>query len=267
MASSVTDDVTAEVKRVVRNMGSTAADIVDFTHELGGEVPVVDAVLRTLTAIREKVETVQSKTEGMKELERRCTYVTARVVVKRRQNSSSEMDVTPLESCVKAAEEFIERCSRRGWCGRCTKVSSDKDELAKLNPRSSNGATGWQTTWSLSADGVLGSDDEEDWAEAVSAIDAEMRVIAGKAEAQKSDEGLAAAKRAAILRVGLLDFAAQNAFNPLLYLSLAVMPNGRAFGAEEADVLLYDDGADDGASRRRTRQAAKVLPKLEQSCG
>lgn len=135
MASSVCDNVAAEVARVALKMGSTAADMVEFTHELGGEVPVVGPVLITLKAIREKVETVQSNMEGLKALEERCTYVTARVVVKWRQNSSSEMDVTPLKSCVNAAKEFIERCSRRGWCGRCTKASSDRDELANLNVR------------------------------------------------------------------------------------------------------------------------------------
>eukprot|EP00752_Nemacystus_decipiens_P008592 g7671.t2 len=531
MASNVSDDVTAEVKRVVRNMGSTVVDIVDFTHEFGGDVPVVGAVLKTLTTIREKAETVQSNMEELKELEKRCTYVTARVIVKLRHNSGLEMDVTPLESCVTAAEEFIERCGRRGWCGRCTKASSDKDEIAKLNvrvdrligdmglaaianvgakidgltatltqtpatvpvaavPKGKPAEHSWhvardrvvdavyeqlscrqvpqvvglvgrsgsgKTTCAASivgepkggssrhqngtadqvlrrqnrvrehfCDGVVwlrvgrgagsaervpalmsllaktvyeeladsygfapgaspndprdgsafirnfvcgtgraagqkrclivaddvwevdileelrntgmwvlfttrnprlvetvegsvvpvdqlskseaesllsgaaelstgsslpsvaakiiercdrmanhlefvgrwsivkGSDDEEDWAEALSAIDAEMSAISGEAEAQKSDEGLLAVKRAAILRAGFLDLAAQNAFNPLLYLSLAVMPDGHAFGAKEAAVLLYDDGADEGASRRRTRQAGKVVANLEQ---
>lgn len=88
-----------------------------------------------MKAIREKVETVQSNVEGLEALEQRCTYITACVVVKYRQNPTSEIDVTPLESCVKAAEEFIERCGRRGWCGRCAKASSDKDEIATLNAR------------------------------------------------------------------------------------------------------------------------------------
>ncbi|CAM9356043.1 unnamed protein product [Ectocarpus sp. 8 AP-2014] len=111
---------------------------------------------------------------------------------------------------------------------------------------------------------VKGSDDEEDWAEAVSAIDAEMSAMAGEVDAQKSDEDLSGVKRVAILRAGFLDLAAQNGFNPLLYLSLAIMPDGRAFGAKEAAVFLFDDWAEDGVSQRRTRQAAKVVANLEQ---
>lgn len=134
MAPNVTI-AAAEAVRVAKEMGSTAADIVLFTEELGGEIPVVGTVLKTLAAIREKADTVQTNEEGLKTLEERCTYVTATVVVKLRHSSSSEMDVTPLESCIKDAEKLIERCSRRGWCGRCTKASSDKDEIAALIAR------------------------------------------------------------------------------------------------------------------------------------
>lgn len=123
------------VARVVLEMGSTVADIEKFMEELGGEIPVIGTALKTLGAIREKVENVQSNAEGLKALEVRCTYVTARVVVKCRENPSSEISVAPLESYINAAEELLERCSRRGWCGRCTKASSDKDEIAALNAR------------------------------------------------------------------------------------------------------------------------------------
>lgn len=127
---------------------------------------------------------------------------------------------------------------------------------------------------------VKGSDDEEDWAEAVAAIDAEMGAMMtgeGAEEGQQEEraddheEGLSGVRRVAILRAGFLDLAAQkNRFNPLLYLSLAVMPDGRAFGPREAAVLLYDDGAGDGkggtnnTSQRRARQAAGVVANLEQ---
>lgn len=169
----------------------------------------------------------------------------------------AEGSVVPVDQVSKAEAESLLRGAAELSTG-----SSLPSAAAKIIERCDRMANHLEFVgrWST----VKGSDDEDDWAEAVSAIDAEMSAVAGEAEAQKSDEDLPGVKRVAILRAGFLDLAAQNGFNPLLYLSLAVMPDGRAFGAKEAAVLLYDDGADDGVSQRRTRQAAKVVANLEQ---
>lgn len=114
-------------------MGSNAADTVSFVAKLGEELPLISPVLKTLAAVREKVETVRSNQEELKALGQRCSYATACVVVKCRKNSRSEMDLTPLKDCVEAVWKFVERCSRRSKVSRVLKASSDKDEIAGLH--------------------------------------------------------------------------------------------------------------------------------------
>ncbi|CAM9689674.1 unnamed protein product, partial [Laminaria digitata] len=103
---------------------------------LGEELPFINPVLKTLNAIREKVETVRRNREGLTALHKRCTSITERVIDKCRQNPSSEMDVTPLEECVEDVRNLVERCSI--WRNKvlvALKASSDKDEIAELNAR------------------------------------------------------------------------------------------------------------------------------------
>lgn len=109
---------------------------------------------------------------------------------------------------------------------------------------------------------VRESDDDDDWSEAVSVIEAEIRAMMVHIMGQPSDEELSEVRRVAILRAGFRDLVAENRLNAVLYLSLAVMPDGRAFGSKEAAVLLYDDGAT--CSENKVRRAAKIVANLEQ---
>eukprot|EP00752_Nemacystus_decipiens_P003524 g3250.t1 len=125
----------AQAASLALKMGSTAADTITFVAGLGEEIPVIKPVLKTLTAIREKVETVRSNREELAALQERCTYITACFIVKCRRNPSSELDIAPIEGCVEAALKFVDRCSQRGKVSRVLKASSDKDEIAALNAR------------------------------------------------------------------------------------------------------------------------------------
>ncbi|CAN0402751.1 unnamed protein product, partial [Ectocarpus sp. 8 AP-2014] len=87
-----------------------------------------------LTAIREKVKTVTSNREDLAALRERCAYITACVIVKFRKGSS-ELDVAPLEDCIRAAAALVEHCGRRGKLLRVLKASSDRGEIAALNTR------------------------------------------------------------------------------------------------------------------------------------
>ncbi|CAM9661379.1 unnamed protein product, partial [Pylaiella littoralis] len=129
-------DAAAEAVRVALTMGSTVVDVLSFMGDLGEELPVIKPVLKTLKVIREKVETVKKNREDLGSLEGRCTYLTACVIVKCRQQPSSGMDVTPLVDCVEDARKVVERCgSRRHQVSNFMKASSDKGEIAGLNAR------------------------------------------------------------------------------------------------------------------------------------
>lgn len=120
---------------IALKLGSDAADAMSFVADLSEELPFMSAILKTLTAIREKVETVKHNREELKALEERCTYVTAFVLVKFKENHSSQMDLQPLEDCVKDVGGVVERCSRRGRIARVVKASGDKADIAELNAR------------------------------------------------------------------------------------------------------------------------------------
>lgn len=128
-------DAAAEAANLALKIGSDATDAISFLAELGEELPFISPVLKTLKAIREKVETVNNNREGLGALTERCTYVTACVIVKCKRNPHSGMDITPLEDCVEAAGEFVERCRRRGKVSGVLKASSEKEELAGLHAR------------------------------------------------------------------------------------------------------------------------------------
>ena len=53
----------AQAASLALKMGSAAVDAITFMAGLGEELPVIEPVLKTLTAIREKVETVKSNRE------------------------------------------------------------------------------------------------------------------------------------------------------------------------------------------------------------
>ena len=128
-------DAAAEAANLALRIGSNAMDTISFAADLGEELPLVSPVLKTLTAIRETVETVKINQEELAALEERCTYVTACVVVKCRENPSSEIDLSPLEGCVQAVGDLVRHCGRRGCYRRCVKASGDRDEIAGLNAR------------------------------------------------------------------------------------------------------------------------------------
>lgn len=131
-------DTAAAAASLALKMGSTAADAIVFMAELGEKLPFLEPVLGTILAIREKVETVERNGEELAELEERCTYITACVIEKHSETPTSEMDMTPLKTCVEAVETFVELCgssSRRARFVRFLKASSDKDEISGLNAR------------------------------------------------------------------------------------------------------------------------------------
>lgn len=128
-------DAAAEAARLALKMGSAALDMITFMVDLGEEFPVAKPVLSTLKVIREKVETVKSNRNELTALEKRCTYITAGAIAKSRQNPSSEMNVAPLQDCLKAVENVVDLCGGRGSVSRVLKASSDKDEIAELNSR------------------------------------------------------------------------------------------------------------------------------------
>lgn len=133
MTAAVSSDAGAQAAKLALMIGSNAADAISCAADLGEELPLLSPVFKTLKAIREKVETVNSNREELKALEERCTYMTACVVVKCRRNSRSSIDVTPLKDRVEAAWKLVERCSRRGRMSRVLKASSDNDGIAALN--------------------------------------------------------------------------------------------------------------------------------------
>lgn len=92
-------------------------------------------LLHLMSRAQKKVETVKSNREGLEALSERCAYITACAIVKCRQNSASEMDVTPLAECVEGVGNFVGRCSRRGRLSRVLKASDDREEIAGLNAR------------------------------------------------------------------------------------------------------------------------------------
>lgn len=117
--------------RIAQDIGSTVVEISRFLDDFDG-APVVGEVLKTLKAVREKVEMVQDNQEELKTLEARCTYITACVIVKSTQNSSPAIDVAPLQKCVEAAEELVDHCSRQGRCRGCFHASRTKDKIVRL---------------------------------------------------------------------------------------------------------------------------------------
>eukprot|EP00903_Cladosiphon_okamuranus_P014799 g13708.t1 len=128
------DDCAAEATRLALKIGSAAADAMSFVADLGEELPLVQPVLKTLRTIRDKVETAKTNPEELTALHHRCAYITACFIVKCRRNSS-ELDVAPLEDCIRAVEKFVGRCARRGVVSRVLKASSDKDEILRLKER------------------------------------------------------------------------------------------------------------------------------------
>lgn len=127
-------DATAEATQLAARMGSAAADAISFVTDLGEELPLLQPVLKTLKAIREKVEIAKSNREDLEALHQRCAHITACFIVKCRRDSS-ELDVAPLEDCVQTVGRAVDRFSRRGKLRRVLKASSDRDEILRLKER------------------------------------------------------------------------------------------------------------------------------------
>lgn len=102
--------------------------------DMGEHWPLVEPVLATLKALREKIDTLKSNREELAALHERCSYMAACVIVKRRQGSSV-INVEPLVKRVEEVERLVERCGRRGIFMRVLKAESDKAEIAKLHAR------------------------------------------------------------------------------------------------------------------------------------
>lgn len=127
-------DATAEAAHLSLRISSATADAISFVTDLGEELPLLQPVLKTLKFIREKVEIAKSNVEELETLHERCVHITACFIVKCRRGAS-ELDVTPLEDCVKAVEKAVDRFSRRGKLWRALKASSAKDEILRLKER------------------------------------------------------------------------------------------------------------------------------------
>eukprot|EP00752_Nemacystus_decipiens_P013300 g11780.t1 len=127
-------DAVAEAAGLAVKIGAAAADTFELVADLGEELPLVQPVLKTLRAINEKVETAKSNSEELAVLHQRCAYTTACFIVKCRRDAS-ELDVTPLEDCIKTVEKVVGRCGHRGIVSRVLKASSDKDEILRLKER------------------------------------------------------------------------------------------------------------------------------------
>lgn len=59
----------AQAASLALKMGSAAVDTITFMADLGEELPVIKPVLKTLEAVREKVETVKSNREELAALQ------------------------------------------------------------------------------------------------------------------------------------------------------------------------------------------------------
>eukprot|EP00903_Cladosiphon_okamuranus_P018330 g16862.t1 len=124
-----------EATKLALQMGSATADAISFMADLSEELPVISPVLKTLAAAREMVKTINSNRGALEELNERCTYLTACVIHRCRQNPASGMDVSPLADCVDEFGRFVQRCNRRGRVSRVLKASRDREEIARLNGR------------------------------------------------------------------------------------------------------------------------------------
>lgn len=75
-------DAAVEAAKRALKMGSAAAEAIRFMAELGEELPFLEGVLKAISTIREKVDTVKINREELASLEERCTYSTACIVEK-----------------------------------------------------------------------------------------------------------------------------------------------------------------------------------------
>lgn len=124
----------SEAARLALRIGWVTADTASALADVGEGLPWVGGLLTVVRTIRDKVDTAISNKSELKELQERCTYLTACVIVRCRQ-SSSEINVSPLVDCVTHVQRVVEGCSRRGRFTRVIKSKEDKDEIAELHGR------------------------------------------------------------------------------------------------------------------------------------
>ncbi|CAM9675576.1 unnamed protein product [Scytosiphon promiscuus] len=126
---------TAGAAKLAAEMGRAAVDGLSFMADLGEELPLLKPVLKTLGAIRAQVETVKSNREDLEALHGRCTYLTACLVMKCREGSTSEIDTAPLEECVEAVRQLVKRCRRRHKLFRVLRATRVKEEISGLHSK------------------------------------------------------------------------------------------------------------------------------------
>lgn len=136
MAANLSD-VAEEAANLALRIGSDAVDAISFMAEIGEELPFIKPVFGTLKAIRGAVETVKNNRKELESLERRCTYLTACVIVKTKHSAGPQMDVAPLEGFLKEVESVVDRFSTRrrttrGKVKGVWKASGDKEEITRL---------------------------------------------------------------------------------------------------------------------------------------
>lgn len=128
-----------EAARLALTIGSASsgtADAASFVADLAEQFPLIGPTFEILNAIREKVPTAKCNREELAALHERCTYITACTIVKcQRSDPLQVLDVTPLEECVKAVEQFADRCRRRKRLTTVLKATRDKIEIASLHWR------------------------------------------------------------------------------------------------------------------------------------
>ncbi|CAM9267893.1 unnamed protein product [Ectocarpus fasciculatus] len=130
------NDVAAETTKLAVKIGSAAVDGITVMAGLCEELPAVEPLLKTLRIIRETMETVKSNREKLAALDERCTYLTANVVVRCRQNiPASEIDVFHLEQCINTVGKLVDACSERGKVSRVFKAKEVDREINGLNVR------------------------------------------------------------------------------------------------------------------------------------
>lgn len=112
---------------------------------------------------------------------------------------------------------------------------------------------------------VRGREDPAAWSDAAAKITVELEEVGFDAAgvASDSDEDARAKQRRAILRAGFEDLAIGTDDDRVqrLYLSLAVVPDGHVFGANDAAVLLYGRGK--RCSAEDVEAAREVVETLE----
>lgn len=133
-------EAASEAATIALKMGSAAKDLSSFAADFGEEFPLIGPVVKTLQAVREKVETVRHNKEELDKLQERCAYFMACVIAKHRR-SSSEIDLSPLVERLKELDDLANRCSGRRLIDKFKRVVNAQDintQISDLHGRISD---------------------------------------------------------------------------------------------------------------------------------